>query len=111
MNDADKRKLLSVLSHGAIFLSATVLSVGLPIAILFLSEDPVVKGNARESINFHLNMYLYGIIFGILTVVLIGFPLLFILLAAMWILPIMAIVKVLSDSTLIYRYPFIFRLV
>ncbi|MBO0350442.1 DUF4870 domain-containing protein [Phormidium pseudopriestleyi FRX01] len=111
MSDADKRKLLSVLSHGAIFLSATFLSVGLPIAILFLSEDPVVKGNARESLNFHLNLYLYGIIFGLLTLVLIGFPLLFILLAISWILPIMAIVKVLSDPTLIYRYPFIFRLV
>ncbi|MCT7984013.1 DUF4870 domain-containing protein [Laspinema sp. A4] len=111
MYDSDKRKLLSVLSHGAIFLSATFLSVGLPIAILFLSEDPVVKGNARESLNFHLNLYLYGIIFGLLTFVLIGFPLLLILLALSWILPIVAIVKVLSDPTLIYRYPFIFRLV
>ncbi|MCT7954187.1 DUF4870 domain-containing protein [Laspinema palackyanum] len=111
MYDSDKRKLLSVLSHGAIFLSATLLSVGLPIAILFLSEDPVVKGNARESINFHLNIYLYSLIFGLLSFVLIGFPLLFILLAASFILPIVAIVKVLSDPTLIYRYPFIFRLV
>lgn len=111
MYDSDKRKLLSVLSHGAIFLSATVLSIGLPIAILFLSEDPVVKGNARESINFHINIYLYGLIFGLLTVVLIGFPLLFILVAVSWILPIVAIVKVLGDPTLIYRYPFIFRLV
>lgn len=111
MYDSDKRKLLSVLSHGAIFLSATVLSIGLPIAILFLSEDPVVKGNARESLNFHINLYLYGIIFGLLTFVLIGFPLLLILLAVSWILPIVAIVKVLQDPTLIYRYPFIFRLV
>ncbi|MCT7959205.1 DUF4870 domain-containing protein [Laspinema sp. D1] len=111
MYDSDKRKLLSVLSHGAIFLSATLLSVGLPIAILFLSEDPVVKGNARESINFHLNIYLYSLIFGLLSVVLIGIPLLLILLAVSWILPIVAIVKVLSDPTLIYRYPFIFRLV
>ena len=111
MYDSDKRKLLSVLSHGAIFLSATLLSVGLPIAILFLSEDPVVKGNARESINFHLNIYLYGVIFGLLTVVLIGVPLLLILLAVSWIMPIVAIVKVLSDPTLVYRYPFIFRLV
>ncbi len=111
MYDSDKRKLLSVLSHGAIFLSATVFSVGLPIAILFLSDDPVVKGNARESLNFHLNLYLYGIIFGLLTFVLIGFPLLLILFALSWILPIIAIVKVLSDPTLVYRYPFIFRLV
>ncbi|MCT7972417.1 DUF4870 domain-containing protein [Laspinema olomoucense] len=111
MYDSDKRKLLSVLSHGAIFFSATVLSVGLPIAILFLSEDPVVKGNARESLNFHLNLYLYGILFGLLTFVLIGFPLLLILFAASWILPIIAIVKVLSNPTLIYRYPFLFRLV
>ncbi|MCT7977892.1 DUF4870 domain-containing protein [Laspinema olomoucense] len=111
MYDSDKRKLLSVLSHGAIFFSATVLSVGLPIAILFLSEDPVVKGNARESLNFHLNLYLYAILFGLLTFVLIGFPLLLILGVASWILPIIAIVKVLSNPTLIYRYPFLFRLV
>jgi len=50
MYDSDKRKLLSALCHGAIFFSTTIVSVGLPIAILFVSDDPVVKENAKESI-------------------------------------------------------------
>ncbi len=67
MYDPDKRKLLSVLSHGAIFFSTTVISVGLPIAILFVSDDPIVKDNAKESINFHFNVWLYGGILGGIT--------------------------------------------
>jgi uncharacterized protein len=65
MYDTDKRKLLSALCHGAIFFSTTVVSVGLPIAILFVSDDPVVKENAKESINFHFNVWLYGAILGV----------------------------------------------
>lgn len=111
MYDQDKRKLFSVLSHGAIFLSATFISFGIPLALLFLSDDPVVKANARESLNFHINIYIYGAIFGVLTLVLIGFPLLGLLLLASWIMPIVAIVKILSEPEFMYRYPFIFRLV
>jgi len=42
MYDSDKRKLLSALCHGSIFFSTTIVSVGLPIAILFVSDDPVL---------------------------------------------------------------------
>ncbi|MHC5728327.1 MAG: DUF4870 domain-containing protein, partial [Nostoc sp.] len=66
MYDTDKRKLLSALSHGAIFFSTTLVSVGIPIAILLVSDDPVVKENARESINFHFNVWLYALILGTL---------------------------------------------
>ncbi len=62
MYDSDKRKLLSALCHGAIFFSTTIVSVGLPIAILFVSDDPVVKENAKEPINFHFNVWFYGAI-------------------------------------------------
>ena len=60
--DKDKRKILSALCHGAIFFSTTVISVGLPVAILMISDDPVVKDNAKESINFHFNVWFYGAI-------------------------------------------------
>jgi uncharacterized protein len=108
--DPDKRKLLSILCHASIFLSSTVISVGIPIAIMVVSDDPVVKENAKESLNFHFNVWLYGIIFGILAWVLIGLPLLFVLLIASWIMPILAIIKVLEDPSKSFRYPFIFRL-
>ena len=54
----DKRKLLSALAHGSVFISALVLSVGIPVAILSVSEDNVFQDNAKEAINFHLNVWL-----------------------------------------------------
>ncbi|MBF2001415.1 MAG: DUF4870 domain-containing protein, partial [Synechococcales cyanobacterium M58_A2018_015] len=60
--DSDKRKLLSALCHGSIFFSALLVSVAVPIAIWFVSEDPVVKDNAKEALNFHLNVWLYGLL-------------------------------------------------
>ncbi|MBM0740225.1 DUF4870 domain-containing protein [Phormidium sp. CLA17] len=106
-----RRKLLSALSHGAIFLSSSIISIGIPIAILIISDDQVIKDNAKESINFHINLYLYGIVFGLLLFVVIGFPLLILLLVASFVLPIMAIVHAASEPNKSYRYPFIFRLV
>ena len=110
MYDTDKRKLLSALAHGSIFFSLLGVSIGIPIAILFVSDDPVVKENAKEALNFHLNVWLYGLIFGILTIVLIGFVLLGILQLVNVVLPILAILQALSNPDQAYRYPFIFRL-
>ena len=108
--DTDKRKLLSALCHGAIFLSTLVLSAGVPLAILIISDDPVVKDSAKESLNFHFNVWLYGIIFGLLCFVLIGFPLLAILFIVQWVMPVFAILHCFSTPDTAYRYPFIFRL-
>ncbi|MGL5805615.1 MAG: DUF4870 domain-containing protein [Xenococcaceae cyanobacterium] len=108
--DPDKRKLLAILSHGSIFLSSLIISVGIPIAILTVSEDPVVKENAKEALNFHFNVWLYGIIFGILTFVLVGFALLPVLFLISWVMPIIAIVRIFENPEKSFRYPFIFRL-
>lgn len=110
MYDADKRKLLSALCHGSIFFSLLGVSIGIPIAVLFVSDDPIVKENAKEALNFHFNVWLYGIIFGVLTIVLIGFLLLAILQVVNVVIPILAILQCLSNPDQPYRYPFIFRL-
>lgn len=110
MYDTDKRKLLSALSHGSIFFSTALVSVGIPIAVLFVSDDPVVKENAKEAINFHFNVWLYGLIIilpSILTLGLLGF----IFYAVHWGLTVWAIVSTLSNPDQAFRYPFIFRLV
>lgn len=111
MDDLEKRKLLSALCHGAIFFSSTVVTVGIPIAILFLSTDSIVKDNARESLNFHINIYIYALVFSALIFIIIGIPLLGILGLISLIMPILAIVKVIGEPNIPYRYPFIFRLV
>jgi uncharacterized protein len=114
--DSDKRKLLSALCHGSIFLSALVISIGIPIAVLLVSDDPVVRDNAKEALNFHFNVWVLGGIAAICaalwwTIILLPFALLGgLVLLASWILPIMAIINSLSNPEVPYRYPFIFRL-
>lgn len=109
--EVDKRKLLSALAHGSIFFSAFVVSVGVPIVILFITEDEITKENAKEALNFQLNLFIYGVIFGILTLVLIGWLFLGILGLVNVIMPIIGIIQVLSNPDKVYKYPFILRLI
>jgi uncharacterized protein len=113
--DVDKRKLLSALCHGSIFFSPLVLTMGIPIAVSLVSDDPVVKDNAKEAINFHLNVWLYGIIAAALFWTIILIPLSWLIggvvLFASWVMPILAILKCLSAPETPFHYPFIFRVV
>jgi uncharacterized Tic20 family protein len=111
MDNLNQGKLLSALCHGAIFFSSLFLSVGIPLVILFTTDDSVVKANAKESINFHINLYIYALISAFLILVLIGIPLLIGLSIGSFIMPIIALIKVLDNPSQPYRYPFIFRLV
>ena len=113
MYDSDKRKLLSALSHGAIFFSTTLVSVGIPIAIWFVSDDAVVRENAKESINFHINVWFYGAIIAALT--FLTFGLLGLILAPIgylihWGLTLLALLQVFGNPDQPYKYPFIFRI-
>ena len=108
--DSNQRKLLSALCHGAIFLSSMIVSIAIPIIVLVVTEDPVVKANAIESLNFHINLYIYGILFALLIVLFVGIPLLVLLFVASLILPIIAIVRVSERPDQPYRYPFLFRI-
>jgi uncharacterized Tic20 family protein len=111
---ADKRRLLSTIAHIAIFFSWTVASVGVPLAILFISDDPVVKANAKESINFHFNVWAIGTIAAILlaipsflTLGLVGW------IAGgmgfLWVLSmtVLAVLNALTQPDEPFRYPFI----
>lgn len=109
--EIDKRKLLSALAHGSIFFSALVVSIGVPIVILFITEDEITKENAKEALNFQLNLFVYGIVFAILTVILIGFLLLGILGIISFVMPIISIIQVLNYPEKVYKYPFIFRVI
>jgi len=108
-DETDQRKLLSVLCHGSIFFGAIVVSVGIPIAIWLLSQDSIVKQNAKAALNFHINLWAYEVAFILLTVVLIGYPLLVVLGLVNLVMPIVAIVRVLGDPDRAFRYPFVFR--
>ncbi|NJM69164.1 MAG: DUF4870 domain-containing protein [Scytonema sp. RU_4_4] len=109
MQQVNQRRLLSALCHGAIFFSSTIVSIGIPIAIMLTTNDPVVKENAKESLNFHINLYIYAIVFGLLVLVAIGIPLLAVLAIVSFLMPILAILHILDDPNSPYSYPFIFR--
>ncbi|MBW4479815.1 MAG: DUF4870 domain-containing protein [Tolypothrix brevis GSE-NOS-MK-07-07A] len=118
--DSDKRKLLSSLCHGAIFFSTGVLSIAVPIAINLISDDPVVKNNAKESINFHFNVWFWATLIGIPIAIIsfitfgIGgilfFPVVALGFAIHWGLTIWALFHCLTQPDEPFRYPFIFRL-
>lgn len=110
MDEFPQRRLLSALCHGAIFFSALIASVGIPIAVLFLNDDLIVRENAKESLNFHINVFIAAMVFGLLVFVGIGIPLLVGLWLFSLIMPIVAIVKILTNEQDVYRYPFIIRL-
>jgi uncharacterized protein len=70
---------------------------------------PFVAEQAKESLNFQITVFLLGLLFAVLTLVLIGFFLLWILGVANLILVIIAAIKVSDGKP--YRYPFCLRLV
>ena len=111
IQDPDKRKLLSALCHGACFFCSTFVSIGIPIAILLSVDDPVVKENAKEALNFQISMYIWALIGVVLVFVLVGFAILLGLVVFNFVAPIIAMVSVLSDSERRYRYSFIFHFV
>ena len=111
--DPDKRRLLSALSHGSIFFSTLMFSIGIPITTLFISDDPVVKENAKEAINFSFNVWFWGVVIGILsflTLGLLGFFLIPLGFIWHWGFSIWAVVSTLNNPDEPFRYPFILRL-
>lgn len=109
MTNLEKRKLLSAVSHGALLLDAAVLPLLIPIAVLVLSDDTIVQQNAKEALNFFINIIIYVFLFGLLSFIVIGLPFLFLTLFIHWLMPIIAIVHALTQLDRPYRYPFILR--
>jgi len=70
---------------------------------------PFVASQAKESLNFQITIWLLGLLFALLAIVLIGFVFLWILGVVELVLVIIAAIRV-SDGTP-YRYPFCLRLV
>ncbi len=109
--NSGESSFLSVLAHFCALLTSLCVSILGPIAILAITEDAVVKQNARESLNFQLTMILYALISIPLCFVAIGFFTLFIV--ALWsiIAPIIAMVKVANNPGVPHRYGMIIHFI
>lgn len=113
MDESKLRKFLRVACHAGALTSVTLVTIGIPIAALLLSDDELVKDSAREAINFSITVILWAAVAGVLWFTLIGIPLAMIIGGVMGlatiILPLMAIVSVCSNENKRFRYPFTFR--
>ena len=109
-DNTNNRKLLSILAHASILLGFSLISIVVPLAIMSSSEDNVVKKNAKESLNFFITSYILAIICIPLMFIIIGFPLFVLLVVATWVMPIIAIVKLVENPDRAYRYPLIFHM-
>jgi uncharacterized protein len=116
-SNSGKRKLFSLLCHGSIFLGAFVIPAAIPLIVLLLFDDAVIKETAKETLNYHFNIWLYGALTAgvvtFFTVLFFTIPLAWIVGAAFfafhWIPPIFALLSTLEDPNKSYRYPFIWR--
>ena len=107
--DSDKRKVLSALSHGSIFLSQLLFSAGIPAALWIISDDPVVKENAKEALNFHINIWIYTGIVVFLHIILVGYLLALPLAIFQLVMPVLAILASFRNPDGAFKYPFIIR--
>ena len=82
-----------------------------PLVIWLLKKDTstFVDENGKEAVNAQISVTIYGLIAGALCFILIGFPLLFGLYIANFILVIVAGIAANDGKT--YRYPLTLRLV
>jgi uncharacterized protein len=117
-SSSGKRRLFSLLCHGSIFLGSLLITSAIPLAILLLFDDPVIKATAKETLNYHFNIWLYGAITAGLvtffTALIITIPLAWLIGLAFFLFhmvpPIFGILATLNNPNEPYRYPFIWRL-
>jgi uncharacterized protein len=113
-----KRRLFSLLCHGSIFLGSLLVTSAIPLATLLIFDDPVIKATAKETLNYHFNIWLYqAITAGLVTfftALIITIPLAWIIGIAFFVFhlvpPIFGIFATLNNPNEPYRYPFIWRL-
>lgn len=102
-------KLWNVLCHLSVFLGVGLI---LPLIVFLVTRSDTgssIPKHARETLNFHISLLIYAIVGGLLTLVLIGFAVLFLVAVATVILSIVGAVKASNGE--VYHYPLTLRLV
>lgn len=101
-------KIWTILSHVSWYIGVPFL-LPLVVYLAMRHESEYVAENAKEALNFHISVFLYGLCLVPLVWLLIGIPLLVVLGLSVIVLSIVAAVK--SADGIVYRYPLTLRLV
>lgn len=102
-------KLWNVLCHLSIFLGVGLI---LPLIVYLVTKDDrtsTIPAHAKETLNFHISLLLYGIIGAILSIILIGFLIIGVVAIGGMVLAIMGAIKASNNE--VYQYPLTIRLV
>jgi uncharacterized Tic20 family protein len=104
---ADEERLWSLLSH----LSYFVLGIIAPLIVMLTlgTRSPYVRHHAVEALNFHITLWIAGIVSGFLILIVIGIFLLPLVLLLGAIFSIIAAVQAYQGQ--LYRYPISLRLI
>ena len=102
-------KIWSMFCHLSIFTVLGAILVPLVIYLAMKDESEFVRSNAREALNFHLSMVVYGFCCWLLCLVFIGILLLPALGIFILIMAIVATIKASEGGC--YNYPLTIRLV
>lgn|SRR5690554_6081425 len=97
---SSEQKILGLISHLGIFLGFPILA---PLLVLLLSNDYIVKNQAKEALVFQIGLIIAGSIGGLLVIILIGIPILFIIGIIGVVFPIVAAIKFYQEGH--YSYP------
>ena len=82
-----------------------------PLVVMLTQRDrsAFVAASAREALNFQVTALLAALVFGALSIALVGIPFLLALGVAWVVLPVLGAVR--TSEGALYRYPFTLRLV
>ncbi|MGC9452716.1 MAG: DUF4870 domain-containing protein [Oceanipulchritudo sp.] len=107
--NASSDKLWNVLCHLSPFLGVGLI---LPLIVYLVTKSDTgstIPEHAKETLNFHISLLIYGLIGGVLVLILIGFLILFAVAIGGVVLAIIGAVK--ASEGVVYRYPLTIRLV
>jgi len=101
-------KLWIVFCHLSLFIGLPFL---LPLVVYLIKkqDSPATAEHAREALNFHISLLIYSMVSALLTFVLIGIPLLFIIGIGSLVCAVIASIKASEGG--FYRYPLTLRMV
>ncbi|TCS95106.1 DUF4870 domain-containing protein [Hazenella coriacea] len=94
-------KWIKVLIHASTWFAPILV----PIIVYLVADDRDIKKLSLQALIFHLSMVVLLAISSVLTIILIGFLLIFIFTLISIIIPIMGIIYALQDRT--FNYPVI----
>lgn len=92
---------LKILVHASAFFAPFLV----PFIVFLISEDQSVKKTAVQAVLFQLVMTVLIIVAAILSIFLIGLPVLLVLFVALWIVPIVGIVRAVMGEE--FNYPIV----